>query len=180
MRSDVLASVFTRAFRGNFFFKFSWKKIVMGKKDRCAVFGCNNDRLLPINNHWRSHFSQNACVNTERVPPEHPIIILISNKFKTIQYSRRIGKKVYQNGTATHNIGNGGHLCFINDLLFHTLMTTINNTLLVLKQWQDARIKSSLLDHLKNDDWAQKTSRTSRFIMLYMSFRLVYQEIFEP
>ena len=47
MRSDVLASVFTRAFRGNFFFKFSWKKIVMGKKDRCAVFGCNNDRLFP-------------------------------------------------------------------------------------------------------------------------------------
>ena len=26
------------------FFIFSKKKIVMGKKDRCAVFGCNNDR----------------------------------------------------------------------------------------------------------------------------------------
>ena len=34
-------------FSGQFFFKFSWKKIVMGKKDRCAVFGCNNDRLFP-------------------------------------------------------------------------------------------------------------------------------------
>ena len=24
-----------------------YKKMVMGKKDRCAVFGCNNDRLFP-------------------------------------------------------------------------------------------------------------------------------------
>ena len=42
-------SVFTRAFLANmFFFKVSQKKIVMGKKkDRCAVFGCNNDRLYP-------------------------------------------------------------------------------------------------------------------------------------
>ena len=23
------------------------KKIVMGKKDRCAVFGCNKERLFP-------------------------------------------------------------------------------------------------------------------------------------
>ena len=30
-------SVFTRAFQ----------KVVMGKKDCCAVFGCNNDRLFP-------------------------------------------------------------------------------------------------------------------------------------
>ena len=36
-------SVFTSAFRAN----FSYKKIVMRKKDRCAVFGCNNDRLFP-------------------------------------------------------------------------------------------------------------------------------------
>ena len=31
---------------GQFFFKFSLKKTVMGKKDRCAVFGCNNDLLF--------------------------------------------------------------------------------------------------------------------------------------
>ena len=39
-------SVFTRAFRANFSLSSSRKKIVMGKKDRCAVFGCNNDRLF--------------------------------------------------------------------------------------------------------------------------------------
>ena len=30
-------SIYAR-FSGQFFFKFSWKKIVMGKKDCCAVF----------------------------------------------------------------------------------------------------------------------------------------------
>ena len=36
-------------FSGHFFLKFSLKnKIVMGKKDPCAVFGCNNDRLLLV------------------------------------------------------------------------------------------------------------------------------------
>ena len=34
-------------FSGQFLFKFSQKKIVIGKKDRCAVFGCNNDGLFP-------------------------------------------------------------------------------------------------------------------------------------
>ena len=29
-------------FSGQFFFMFSQKKIVMRKKDRCAVLGCNN------------------------------------------------------------------------------------------------------------------------------------------
>ena len=37
--------IFAR-FSGQFFFTFSKKKIVMAKKDRCAVFGCNNDRLF--------------------------------------------------------------------------------------------------------------------------------------
>ena len=39
-------SIYAR-FSGQFFFTFSKKKNVMGKKDRCAVFGCNNDRLFP-------------------------------------------------------------------------------------------------------------------------------------
>ena len=34
-------------FSGQFFFVLSLKKIVMGKTDSCAVFGCNNDRLFP-------------------------------------------------------------------------------------------------------------------------------------
>ena len=33
-------------FSGYFFLKFSQNKIVIGKKDLCAVFGCNNDRLF--------------------------------------------------------------------------------------------------------------------------------------
>ena len=39
-------SVFTRSFQANFSLSFPRKKIAMGKKDRCAVFGCNNDRLF--------------------------------------------------------------------------------------------------------------------------------------
>ena len=40
-------SVFTRVFQANFSLSPPRKKIVMGKKDRCAVFGCTNDRLCP-------------------------------------------------------------------------------------------------------------------------------------
>ena len=39
-------SVFTRSFRADFSLR---EKIVMGKKDRCAVLGCNNDHLFPRN-----------------------------------------------------------------------------------------------------------------------------------
>ena len=39
-------SIYAR-FWGQLFFKFSEEKIVMGKKDRCAVFRFNNDRLFP-------------------------------------------------------------------------------------------------------------------------------------
>ena len=39
-------SIYAR-FSGQFFFQFSLKKYCNGKKDRCAVFGCNNDRLFP-------------------------------------------------------------------------------------------------------------------------------------
>ena len=39
-------SIYAR-FSGQFFLKFSYKRIVMRKKDRCVVFGCNNDRFFP-------------------------------------------------------------------------------------------------------------------------------------
>ena len=52
-----------------------------GKKARCTVFGCNNDRLFPEKYTVSSLFAQKARVNTERVPPGHPIILLKSNKF---------------------------------------------------------------------------------------------------
>ena len=44
-------SVYTRAFRANFSLSFPRKEIVIGKKDRCAVFRCTSDRLLPRNIH---------------------------------------------------------------------------------------------------------------------------------
>ena len=49
----------------------------MGKKNRCAVFGCNNDLLFTEK--YTLEFS--FCPKTERVPLGHPIILLRSNKF---------------------------------------------------------------------------------------------------
>ena len=70
-------------FSGPFFFNFFLKKDFNGKKDRCAVFGRNNDSLFPEKYlHWRSLFAQKARVNTEGVPHGHPIILLKSSKFK--------------------------------------------------------------------------------------------------
>ena len=67
------------------------KKIVMGKRDRCAVFRCNNDRLFPEKYTLKFSFCTKARVNTERVPPRHPIILLKSNKFNmaTVSVKRR-------------------------------------------------------------------------------------------
>ena len=48
----------------------------MGKKDHCAVFGCNNDRLFPEKYTLKFSSAPKAHVNTERVPPGHPIILL--------------------------------------------------------------------------------------------------------
>ena len=55
-------------------------KIVMGKKDRCAVFGCNNDRLFP-----EKYTMIYYIFNTKRIqrillmPIGHPVILLKSN-----------------------------------------------------------------------------------------------------
>ena len=48
----------------------------MGKKDRRALFECNNDRLFPAKYISKFSFAPKAQVNTERVPPGHPIILL--------------------------------------------------------------------------------------------------------
>ena len=50
-----LFSIYAR-FSGQFFFTFSQKKIVIGKKDRCAVFGCNHARLFPEKNTLKFSF----------------------------------------------------------------------------------------------------------------------------
>ena len=41
-----IRSVFTPAFRANFSLRFLEKDCNGKNKDRCAVFGCNNDRLF--------------------------------------------------------------------------------------------------------------------------------------
>ena len=68
----------------------------MGKKDRCAVFGFNNDRLFPEINIYSEvlFLPEKARVNTERVPPGHPIILLKSNKFNmaAVSVKRSIGE----------------------------------------------------------------------------------------
>ena len=40
----------------------------MGKKYRCALFGCNNDRLFAEKYALKFSFGPKARVNTERVP----------------------------------------------------------------------------------------------------------------
>ena len=60
-------SIYSR-FSGQFFFKFSSQKIVVGKKYRRAVFGCNNDRLFAEKYALKFSFGPKARVNTERVP----------------------------------------------------------------------------------------------------------------
>ena len=53
----------------------------MRKKDRCAVLGCNNDRLFPEKYTLSSLFARKARVHTERVLPGTLIIVLKSSKF---------------------------------------------------------------------------------------------------
>ena len=44
-------SIYAR-FSGQFFLKLSYKKVVIRKIDRCAVFGCNNDRHRYLFSHY--------------------------------------------------------------------------------------------------------------------------------
>ena len=51
------------------------------KKDRCAVFGCDDDRLFDEKYTLSSLFARKPRVHPERVPPGHHIILLKSFKF---------------------------------------------------------------------------------------------------
>ena len=104
--SYTCISIYAR-FSGQFFSKFSQKKIVTKKKDRCAVFGCNNDRLFPEKYTLKFFFARKACVNTERVPPVHPIILLKSIKFNMAAVSV---KKVYWFGLLAYHRVNFKHV----------------------------------------------------------------------
>ena len=54
----------------------------MGKKKIIVLrLDWNNYRLFPEKYTVKYSFAQKARANTEQVPPEHPIILLKSNKF---------------------------------------------------------------------------------------------------
>ena len=64
---------------GPIFLKVFLEKDCNGKKDHCAAFGSNNDRLFPEKYTVKLSFCRKARVNTERVPLGHPIILFKSN-----------------------------------------------------------------------------------------------------
>ena len=80
-------SIYTRAFRANFSLSFPRKKIVVGKRDRCGAFGCNNDCLFPEKYTVKFSFCLKSALNTERVPPGHPMILFKFNKFNMVAVS---------------------------------------------------------------------------------------------
>ena len=86
-QGDILALVFTLAFRANFSLTFPRKDCNGKKKDRCAVFGCNNDRLFPEK--YTLKFSRALILSECSLGiPECSLNLII-------QYGGRIGKKVY-------------------------------------------------------------------------------------
>ena len=89
-------SVLTRALLGQFLFKFPEKKIVMGKNFVVPRLDVIMIAFFPRNIRWSSLFAWKAHVNTERVPPGHPIILLKSNKFNmTASETRRTNNLAY-------------------------------------------------------------------------------------
>ena len=92
-QSSILTRYLRALFRPTlFFFKFSYKKIVMGKK---IIVPCLDVIMIAFFLRiiqWSSVFTWKACVNTEQVPPRHPIILLKSNKFNmaTVSVKRSI------------------------------------------------------------------------------------------
>ena len=68
-------SIRTRAFWANFSLQWDCNGIAMGKKDRCAVLDVIMNTFFPRNIQWSSLFARKVPVNTERVPPGHPIIL---------------------------------------------------------------------------------------------------------
>ena len=72
---DHISFVFSSAFRDIFRTVFL-EKDCNGKKDPCAVFGCNNDGLFPEQYTVKDHISNTKL---EKDDHYHPIILLKSN-----------------------------------------------------------------------------------------------------
>ena len=108
-RSNILASIYAR-FSRQFFFKFPTKRLQWEKK---IVVPCLDVIMIAFfwrNIQWSSLFAWKACVNTEQVPPRHPIILLKSNKFiiVTVLVKRSIAGVPMSPHPALKGRGGGG------------------------------------------------------------------------
>ena len=68
-------SIYAR-FSGQFFLKFSYKKIVIRKKIVVPCLDVTMIAFFPKNIQRSSIFARKAHVNTEQVPPGHPVILV--------------------------------------------------------------------------------------------------------
>ena len=148
--SHTRISIYAR-FSGQFFFKFSYKKIVMRKKDRCAVFGCNKDRLFPEKYTLKFSFCPKSARKYWASAPGHPIILLKSNKFNMAAVSVKrsiINKDLYYYyyywcSKHLHLVFSSAlrcNLCFRSILLRHVLRHGSPHNLHNLAKWHLKRI----------------------------------------
>ena len=61
----------------------------MRKKDRCAVFGCNNDRLFPEKYTLKFSFCPKSARQYSASAPGHPIMYMAAVSVKKVYYKLR-------------------------------------------------------------------------------------------
>ena len=86
-RSDILAQYVRAHFGPIFLYGFLEKDCNGEKKILVPCLDVIMIAFFPRNIQWSSLFARKARVNTERVPPGHPIILLKPNKFKMTSVS---------------------------------------------------------------------------------------------
>ena len=76
-----LLSICTRAFWANFSLSFHWKRLQWEEKIVVPCLHVIMNAFFTRSIKWSSHFARKARINTEQLPPGHPIILLKSNEF---------------------------------------------------------------------------------------------------
>ena len=91
----------------------------MGKKIIVLCLDVIMIAFFPRNILRSSLFARKACVNTERVPPGHPIMLLKSNKFNmaTISVKRSIGATPWHGSNPDSFFFSNFSLSFLNKCL---------------------------------------------------------------
>ena len=108
-------SVYVRALFGPTFLEVFLEKDCNGKKrSLCRVWMIMN-AFFPRNIKWSSHFARKARVNTEQVPPGHPIILLKSNEFNMAAVSVERSIENFDYLEIANSRGGGGVLLFKSD-----------------------------------------------------------------